>query len=300
MKRLIGLTLLLGLWLSGAQAQLLYKISGNGLKKASYIVGTHHLTDESFASRIPGIQQAMLETSQVCGEVPMTDMFNADTLKMMTEAMMLPAGTTIESLFTPTQMKELSAFISKYTGADYATVKPMVERLSPAALSTQFTAAMYLKSHPGSFDPTKGIDNYFQKEAAKKGDAVIGLETCSFQIQILFKSQSVKRQAELLMCLVSHEKESLKNLEDMTTAYLNQDLSALKKVTDEKLGDGCDYTPEEEAALIDGRNAAWIKKMPSIMEKQPTLFAVGAAHLPGDKGVLKGLEKAGYKVEPMK
>ena len=227
----------------------------------------------------------------------MTDMFNADTLKMMTEAMMLPAGATIECLFTP-HPDELSAFITKYT-ADYATVKPIVEQLSPAALSTQFTAAMYLQVASGS-DPTKGIDNYFQKEAAKKGDAVIGLETCSFQIQTLFKSQSVKRQAELLMCLVSHEKESLKNLEDMTTAYLNQDLSALKKVTDEKLGDGCDYTPEEEAALIDGRNAAWIKKMPSIMEKQPTLFAVGAAHLPGDKGVLKGLEKAGYKVEPMK
>ena len=36
--------------------------------------------------------------------------------------------------------------------------------------------------------------------------------------------------------------------------------------------------------------------MPSIMADKPTFFAVGAAHLAGDDGVLSLLRKAGYTV----
>lgn len=40
----------------GAQAQLLYKISGNGLKVPSYIIGTYHFADVKFTDSIPGLK----------------------------------------------------------------------------------------------------------------------------------------------------------------------------------------------------------------------------------------------------
>jgi uncharacterized protein len=36
------------------------------------------------------------------------------------------------------------------------------------------------------------------------------------------------------------------------------------------------------------------------MAKQSLVIAVGAGHLPGDKGVINLLRKAGYKVEPVR
>ena len=48
------------------------------------------------------------------------------------------------------------------------------------------------------------------------------------------------------------------------------------------------------------RNTNWVKVMPEIMKEAPTFFAVGAAHLCGDKGVLRLLEKEGYKIEGVK
>lgn len=51
------------------------------------------------------------------------------------------------------------------------------------------------------------------------------------------------------------------------------------------------------SALIYNRNADWLRLMPAIMQARPTLFVVGAGHLPGDRGVLEGLRKMGYKVE---
>lgn len=43
---------------------LLWKISGNGLQKPSYLFGTHHLIPISFLDSIPGIEAALEETEQ--------------------------------------------------------------------------------------------------------------------------------------------------------------------------------------------------------------------------------------------
>jgi len=40
--------------------------------------------------------------------------------------------------------------------------------------------------------------------------------------------------------------------------------------------------------------------MPAIMSRKATLFAVGAGHLLGPKGVLTLLRNAGYQVEAVK
>lgn len=56
----------------------------------------------------------------------------------------------------------------------------------------------------------------------------------------------------------------------------------------------------EMEALLDNRNKAWIEKMPALMKDAPTLFVVGAGHLPGTNGVLNLLKQQGYTVEPMK
>jgi hypothetical protein len=66
------------------------------------------------------------------------------------------------------------------------------------------------------------------------------------------------------------------------------------------LNNRCDSTPEEEDVMINNRNANWLKKMPALMMLRPTLFAVGAGHLPGEKGVLNLLRQAGYTVEGVK
>ena len=59
---------------SSASAQLLYRISGKGLEKPSYIVGTYHLAPATFVDSIPGARAALDEVEQVCGEVDNAEM----------------------------------------------------------------------------------------------------------------------------------------------------------------------------------------------------------------------------------
>ena len=283
-------------------AQLLYKISGNDLEKPSYIIGTHHLANVGFVEKINGVKEALTETEQVYGELKWDVMANPDSLKAVQERMMLPEGQTLKTILTPEQYKRLDAFMTAKMGAGMSN--PMVEaqmgKLTPMALVTQFQVLLFLMNHMGEFDPSSTFDQYFQAQAQKNNLPCGGLETMSFQAQVLYGSTPMERQVEQLMCLIDNEQFNVQMLEEMTKAFYAQDLDALKKAMDVKLGTSCDSTPEEEAALIDNRNADWLSKMPAIMKQAPTFFAVGAGHLPGEKGVLQLLRNAGYTVEGVK
>ena len=149
-------------------------------------------------------------------------------------------------------------------------------------------------------DLQNSFDDYFQKQAREQGKGVGGLETMAFQISVLYNGQSLERQKQLLMCQVDNAEFIDAVSDNVIKAFFAQDLDAIKEAMDAKMNNSCDNSPEEDAALIDNRNADWLTKMPAIMAQKPTLFAVGAGHLTGPKGVLNLLRKAGYKVKGVK
>jgi uncharacterized protein YbaP (TraB family) len=55
-----------------------------------------------------------------------------------------------------------------------------------------------------------------------------------------------------------------------------------------------------EAELLTNRNKKWIPKIAAMSKQKSTFYAVGAAHLGGQNGVLRLLMKEGYKVKAIK
>ena len=294
MKKTFALAMLLCIAL-GAQAQLLWKISGNGLDRPSYVMGTHHLASLSIKDSIASLKQAMEETQQVYGELVMEDMMKPEALMKMQQAMMLPADTTLKSLFTQAEYDSIASVVKTYIGMDLA----LFDKLKPASLNTQLAVAITAKSVKG-FNPQEQLDTWFQTQAKQAGKKVGGLENMDKQIYVLFNAQNLQRQARLLYCAATNIDHGILQTQRMTEAYMNQDLDTLLEIMEEKQNDSCDSTPQEEETLIYGRNADWAHQMPDIMKQAPTLFVVGAAHLPGSRGLLKLLEAQGYSVKPMK
>lgn len=298
----IFLTLVLAIIaIVGVNAQLLYRISGGGIEKPSYIVGTYHLAPASFADSIPGAQAALNEVGQVCGEVDMAEMQSMAGMQKVMSAMMLPDGKSLSDILTAEEMDKLNAFMMETLGADLNN--PMVAgqlgKMTPVAISTQLQMLQYMKMTPG-FNPNAMIDSYFQNEAKKAGKPVMGFENVDFQISVLYTGSTLERQKEQLICMLDNQEYNLMIMQNLTDAYFSQNLAEILAVTEEKLGNSCDSTPEEDEALIYGRNADWAEKMPAIMGDKSTLFVVGAAHLPGERGVLELLKKKGYAVEAVK
>ena len=298
MKKMFLTLLLTVMATAGMNAQLLYKISGKGLRKPSYIIGTYHLAPVSFVDSIPGLRGALAESEQVYGEIETADMTSPENIAKMQQAMMLPEGKTLTELLTPEQMQKLNATMKELLGVDMSNpmVAQQMNKMLPQALVTQLTVIMYLKKHSG-FNPTQSFDDYFQQQAVAQGKPVGGFETMDFQLQALFGSISIERQIELLMCFLNNREWEELQVDNIVEAFFAQDLNRIEAAMDEKQDNSCDATDEENDLLIYGRNATWLKKMPEIMQQKSTFFAVGAAHLAGERGVLAGLRNAGYLVE---
>jgi hypothetical protein len=75
-------------------------------------------------------------------------------------------------------------------------------------------------------------------------------------------------------------------------AYVNNDLNAIERLS---------YSNDSlyEDALLIKRNKKMAMRMDSLGHIRSMVFAVGAAHLPGDKGLIALLKEKGFTVEPV-
>ena len=129
---------------------------------------------------------------------------------------------------------------------------------------------------------------------------VIGLETMDYQIAVLYKGTTIERQKQQLFCMIDNSEYYSLQMKELSAAFFAQDMQALWEITEEKLDNQCDSTPQEDEVLIFGRNSAWAEKIPAMIGEAPTLFVVGAAHLPGERGVIELLEAKGYTIDAVR
>jgi uncharacterized protein YbaP (TraB family) len=284
MKRtLVLLAFLTGTFTSNAQ--LLWKISGNGLPKSSYILGTHHVASSDVCDMIAGFDQAYQSIEQVYGEVE-TDLMNSTSAQMKVLAhTFMPKGQTLSSLYNEEETAKINQFLKSTIGAELSAF----DKLKPVALSSTIQMLLAQKIFP-DFDATKAIDAHMQTMAKQDNKAAKGLETLEFQINLLYDSP-LEEQAEELLKMAEMGAKAEESIIKLTENYLKQDLEGLLEIMLE------DSEPGELDDILYNRNRNWIVQMKDIMPQAPTMFVVGAGHLPGELGVLNLLKEEGYTVE---
>ena len=284
-KALIIFAFLAGAFSSNAQ--LLWKVSGNGLQKPSYLFGTHHIADQTICDGIKGFNDAYNSVEHLYGEVD-TDKMNgiATQLKVMTR-MKLPKGQTLSSLYTEEQMKAIDAFVTEVMGVGAKSF----DSYKPVMLSSSLQVFIAMKLFP-EYDAAKAIDSHMQTRAKKDKKVVKGLETIDFQLNLLY-DEPIEKQAADLLEMAENAKESEESIIKLTELYRQQDLKGLWSLMME------DTEPEEMEDLLFKRNRNWVEQMKEIMPSASAMFVVGAGHLPGEQGVIRLLENEGYKLEPV-
>jgi len=268
-----------------AQAQLLWKVSGNGLTKPSYLFGTHHLIEKDQVKDFEKILKLASESDAVVGEMDMTDMA-AMQAKIMQGAMM--QGKNIREMISADDYVLVDTELKQLLGAgldQLGTFKPMM-------LQAMYGVMVYLKSQNITKQP-EGVDVLFQKKAKENNKPVIGLETIEQQSAILFDSLPLNRQAEILVKSVKEKQKGIELLKRLNEFYIAGDLKKLSELDKED----DDMTPAEKKQLYDNRNIAWMKQIPVLLSKQSCFVAVGCMHLIDETGLIAQLKKAGYTVE---
>lgn len=287
MKRILTI-LALSLLCLTSNAQLLWKISGNGIKKPSYIVGSHHACTFQYCDSIPGLMRAFEKVDYVIGEYDMVksqQMTPEETMKLKS-MMMMPADTSFASLFAEDEKAKLDEFLKSKLGVP----SDKLTTLKPMAIMITVQNKVIMEVLPDAATMT-GMDKYMQTFADYKGKGVGGLETMNYQMELLFGG-SLESQADALLEYIDtgNTKELITKLTD---AYKSQDLDQLWEVFMEQMSK-YDYDN-----VVTIRNRNWEKQMKELLPKQSTLYVVGAGHLPGEFGMINLLRNAGYKLKPV-
>ena len=271
---------------SFAQAQkldnsLLWKISGNGLSKPSYLYGTMHITCN--ASLDKNVLTALDNTQQMYLELDMDD----PNMQMeMMSGMMMKDGKKMSTLASP----EDFAIVDKFLTDNLGMSAKMLDGFMPALVEMMLM--------PKMMDcPMQSIEEELIKVTQAQKEEVYGLETVAAQMEAL-GAMPYKEQME---ALIKTAKEGLgegkKRYAELDKIYQSRDLAKIEaymKAEENKL-----YADNAEV-MLDNRNKNWIAKIEAAAKEKPTFFGVGAAHLAGDNGVIKLLRKKGYKVEAVK
>lgn len=296
MKTMKRLTLVLGLLLvaTAVHAQLLWKVTGNGLGRPSYILGTHHMAPSTMIDQIKGLNEAIAGCDIVVGEVEKDSLMSPEVQARMAQAMVAPLDSTLDKVLTPADYGIVEKVFNKYFGTLGMKLK-QVNNLKPSAISTQMQAMQAIKYFP-NFDANSLIDVMVQTRANEAGRPSVGLESVDEQINLLFNG-SIANQAKGLVEACKQDEFFQVQSAALADAYLAQDLDKLLAVmTDATMGGDSE---EEMEVLIYSRNRSWAEKLKVIMPERACLVCVGAGHLPGEQGLLQLLRNAGYTVEPM-
>ena len=293
MKRL-SLILALAVLALAAQAQLLWKVSGNNLSRPSYILGTYHFAPASMIDKIPGMDQAFEGCDVVVGEIENENMLDPKSQALAAQAMIAPRDSTLDKLFTPEEYSIVEQVFNKYFGAMGVKLKQM-NMMKPSAISTQMQAMQAIKYFP-TLNVNDLIDMAVQNRANEAGKPSLAFETIEEQINLLFNAP-LTEQAQDLLEACKKDDLFMTQSSKLVEAYMAQDLSQLETIiTDPEIG-GDDA--ETMDALIYDRNRNWAEKLATMMPERSCLVCVGAGHLPGNQGLLQLLRDRGYTVEPM-
>ncbi len=276
----------LGITVSAQNANntLLWRISGKNLTKPSYLFGTIHLLCADDIVLSDSLKRAIEKSDKVYLEL---DMDNILEMLSVVNKMKMRNDTTLADLLTPAEYQKVKDFF-----ATQKSVLPfsMLEKYKP-----MLTASTIMQSSIAC-DNAVAMEQLIMREAKKQGKGIKGLETMAYQISI-FDSIPYKVQAKQLLSYVENynKKEDSEEFKEMTDAYRKQQLSKLEELSMKEEAGFENFTN----LLLYNRNINWVKKLQDLMTGNALVIAVGAGHLPGEKGVINLLRKAGYKVDPV-
>jgi uncharacterized protein YbaP (TraB family) len=268
---------------------LLWEIKGKDLPASSYVFGTIHLIPEADYFWTKPMENAFSKSQEVVFELDMNEMNDMSKMMALLPHLFMKGDTTLSMLLVKADYDKLAAKMQNMGLPLF-----LFERMKPFFLTVFLSEDL----QPSDDKSMKSYELELTAKANAMRKTVTGLETVAFQASI-FDRIPYKKQADMLTEMLKEEGNSeteSPDLKAMISHYKNQEIQRLGDAV--TAGNGEMMGMEEDLLFL--RNEKWIPLMEEKMKRNSVFFAVGAGHLPGERGVIHLLRKAGYKVKAVK
>jgi len=262
---------------------LLWEISGNKLAQPSYLFGTMHILCTEDAVLSEPLKAAIERSDKICFEIDLDD---AGQMLNSLKFLRMNDGQKLSDLLSPADYARVKDYIDAHK---LPLPLSMMNRFKPYFVSSLIGERMM------DCPSTKGMEQQIMTESGKYNKEIMGLETIEFQASI-FDSIPYEQQAKELVTYIDSIDSYKTVTAQMLDFYKKEDLTKLNELL-LKSDPGMESYMD---LLLYKRNRSWIDPMQKQMAAESTLFAVGAGHLGGEKGVISLLRQKGFTVKPIK
>jgi uncharacterized protein YbaP (TraB family) len=292
MKKSLFLSLLLCLLCSFSFAQkkdkyqgLLWEITGNGLAKPSYLYGTMHVSNKL--------------------AFHLSDSFFIALNSVDMTALEIDPRIWLDYIYEnePLVLSEYWNYKSKNNEGGLAHTKHLAEKRKKAlknALASDLEVLNYLMfrndEYSDNFEEDTYLDLYIFQTANRLNKKFLGLEGFEELDQINEDLANDDQTEDYMPGSSRYDRDDDSPLsfgEKVEDAYRRGDLDLLDSLN----GVGASKAFMEHILFRRNRNMA--DRMDSLMKLNSLFTGVGAAHLPGEKGVIELLRAKGYTLRPV-
>lgn len=256
---------------------LLWRVSGAAAGD-SYVLGTMHVAEP----RVMHMREVAAPQFDAARVFALEVVLDAPAMHKLGVAMFYGDGRQLSEVVGA----PLFASVARHLG-DYGVPPTLAQTMKPWAAFTTLSMPAGGGAQP--------LDLELMAAAQGAGKQVVGLESVDEQLAV-FENVPEADQVDMLREVTCHYETFQRELDEMVEAYVARDLIALIEQSER-------YDSEGKEAFMDKllyeRNARMAERMLPLLSAGQAFIAVGALHLPGERGVLRLLEKQGYRVEAL-
>lgn len=283
MKRLLIYSVLfIGL---NAQAQVLYKISGNSTKAPSYIFATNKIVGIEFLDTVPNLLPCFAGCSVVLTEFAMQDY---EAIAALRVAALLPDSVKLHQYYTDEEYKQIDEAMQLTIGMSMDKLC----RMKPSYLTAMYRDELLRKWL--DYDSQRSMEAFFQALASDKNIPVRAIDDIGETMYMLFDREPMHWQCKELLQIIEYPEREIRQertlaemyrmgrLVDMSYQILSPDNQSTQSYSDYQ--------------IYAARNKEWVKRLRPFLLQGGAFITLDAVYLGGEKGLLDQLRAAGYKV----
>ncbi|MEO1536648.1 MAG: TraB/GumN family protein [Pseudomonadota bacterium] len=256
------------------------------------VVGTLHLPDPRHAGTVAAIRPALESADLLILEATSEAQAEIATLTATEPDMFfLTDGPTLIDLLTEDEWARLTDELAEYgiPGFMAAKFQPwflgMTLAIPPCAMQDVATGG-------------KGLDMLLEETAIDAGVPLAELDDIEALMELL-SGDPLDKQIESLRLWLEMKVDNGAEMTTMVERYFQgkarEAIEFSRLLLDDK-NIPIEMFEDMMQGVLEDRNIAWEPKIVELVAGKDAVIAVGAAHLSGESGVLRALERAGYTI----
>lgn len=269
-----------------ANAQVLYRISGNSAAAPSYILATNRMVDMTFIDTIPNTFKCYAECNKVITEFAMQDY---EAIAALRQAAILPDSVQLRNFYSEEKYQEIDEALRINLGMGL----DKLGRMKPSYLAEMLRNELMKRwLH---YDEDRTMETFFEHVAIEANTPVYGLDDVGETMYMLFDREPFHWQCEELQKVVEYPEKEVRLERQLTEMYRYGRLSDMAYMV--KSPDNMTSLSYSDYQIYAKRNKVWVKRLTPYLKEGKAFITLNAIYLGGEEGLLAQLKAAGYRVK---